>query len=78
VNIDGENSVLIDLVLGTVQVSILGPVLYAIYISPLIDSELLFTFAGDIYIPRFNSSLKSLTEDMKISFESITKWPRDS
>jgi hypothetical protein len=75
---DGENSVLYYLLLGTVQGSILSPVLYAIYISPLFDLEFLLTFADDSYIPRFNSSLELLIEDIKKTLESITKWLRDS
>ena len=78
VSVDGENSILYDLLLGTVQGSILGPVLYAIYISPLFDLEFLLTFADDNYIPRFNISLEPLITDMKKSIESITKWLRDS
>ena len=39
VSIDGKNSTLYDLLLGTVQGSVLGPVLYAIFISPIYDIE---------------------------------------
>jgi hypothetical protein len=37
VSVDGSNSITYDILLGTVQGSILGPVLYAIYVSPLSD-----------------------------------------
>ena len=78
VSLDGENSILYDLLLGTVQGSILGPVLYALYIAPLFDLEFMLTFADDNYIPRFNHSMEALIEDMKKAIESITKWLRDS
>ena len=35
ISIDGENSTLYEVLLGTVQGSVLGPVLYAIFISPI-------------------------------------------
>ena len=35
ISINGENSLLIDLGGGTIQGSILGPILYAIFVSPL-------------------------------------------
>jgi hypothetical protein len=78
VSLDGENSILYDLLLGTVQGSILGPILYALYIAPLFDLEFMLTFADDNYIPRFNHSMEALIEDMKKAIESITKWLRDS
>jgi hypothetical protein len=37
VSIDGYNSILFDLLLGTVQGSILGPVFHAIFVSPIFD-----------------------------------------
>jgi hypothetical protein len=37
VSIDSINSLVIDLGGGTIQGSILGPILYAIYVSPLYD-----------------------------------------
>jgi hypothetical protein len=52
VSVDGKNSVLYKLVLGTGQGSILGPVLYAIFVAPLFDFEMLLAFADDIFIPR--------------------------
>ena len=45
--VNGVNSTLYDLLLGTVQGSVLGPVLYAIFISPLFDLEDLSAFADD-------------------------------
>ena len=78
VSLDGENSILFDLLLGTVQGSILGPILYALYISPLFDLEFMLTFADDNYIARFNYTMEALIKDMKKSIESITKWLRDS
>jgi hypothetical protein len=78
VSVDGSNSITYDSLLGTVQGSILGPVLYAIYVSPLSDIEFLLTFADDDYIPRFDSSIEKLKTDMQVSLLRITKWLRDS
>ena len=44
VSIDGVNSVLFDLLLGTVQGSILGPVLYTIFVSSLFDLKFKLAF----------------------------------
>ena len=78
VNVDGENSFMYDLLLGTVQGSILGPLLYAIFVAPLSDIEPLLTFADDNYIPRFGSSIEIVVSDMEKSLEIITKWLKDS
>ena len=78
VSVEGSNSITYDILLGTVQGSILGPVLYAIYVSPLSDIEFLLTFADDNYIPRFDSSIEKLKTEMQVSLLRITKWLRDS
>jgi hypothetical protein len=74
--VNGEISMLYDLLLSTVQV--LGPVLYAIFISPLSDLAFLLTFSNDNYILRFNICFEALNIEIENSLESITKWLRDS
>ena len=78
VSIDGVNSVFFDLLLGTVQGSILGPVLYAIFVSPMFDIDFFLSFADDTFIPKTNICKKTLIEDMEKSLESLTKWLKKS
>jgi hypothetical protein len=78
VDIDGENSCLFNLLLGTVQGSILGPILYAIYVSPMFDKHFLFAFADDTFIPKFDTSLPNLIKSMEKTIEAITKWLKKS
>jgi hypothetical protein len=78
VRIESINSGLFDLLLGTVQRFILGPILYAIFILPMFDIELLFSFADDTYVPKSNKKVKEAIIDLNKSLESITKWLRQS
>ena len=57
VTIDGKNSTLYDLLLGTVQGSILGPVLYAMFVCPLFDLVKMSGFADDNYVINWNKDL---------------------
>jgi hypothetical protein len=56
VSIYGENSMLYDPLLETVQGSTLGPVLYAIFISHMFDIKEFHAFSDDSFIPRWNNS----------------------
>ena len=76
--IDGKNSMLVELVCGTVQGSILGPILYAIYVSPLFDLHNLTNFADDNFVIRWSKFMPGLIVDMEASLESIAKWLRGS
>jgi retron-type reverse transcriptase len=78
VSFDGSNSILFDLLLGTVQGSILGPILYDIFVSPLFDIKEFDAFADDTYIPRWISYIPMLMDDMKKSLKAITKWLKKS
>jgi hypothetical protein len=78
VSINGDNSCLTKSETGTIQGSILGPILYAIFVAPLFDLEKLSNYADDNYIIRWNSCIESLIIDMKKSLEAITKWLQDS
>jgi hypothetical protein len=56
VSLDSGNSVLHDLLLGTVQGSILGPVLYAMFVSPIFDIVPMLAFADDSYKVEINKT----------------------
>ena len=58
---------------GTVQGSILGPVLCAIFVSPLSDLENLTLFANDNYILAWNKHKHELLNEMKSKLDRITK-----
>ena len=74
VSIKGNNSYVHLSRVGTIQGSILGPILYAIYTSPLFDLQKMTSFADDTYIVRWNKTLTQLIIDMQKSLEMITKW----
>jgi hypothetical protein len=78
VSIDNNNSALFDLLLGTVQGSVLGPILYAIFVSPIFDIAPLLTFADDSYITVTNKNKEDLKKDMEKTLEVITKWLKKS
>jgi hypothetical protein len=59
-SIDGQNSIVFDLLPGTAQGSILGPVLYAIFVSPLFDLNDLTACSDDTFIPICNKNLPVL------------------
>ena len=58
--------------------SVLGPVLYAIYVSPLCDLTQITNFADDNYYLEWNRDLCALVKDLEMKLEMITKWLRDS
>jgi hypothetical protein len=49
VRLDGVSSVMFDLLLGTVKDSVFGPVLYAIFVSPLFDNKTILSFADESF-----------------------------
>ena len=78
VSIDGNNSFVHSSSVGTVQCSILGPILYAIFVSPLFDLSKLTLFADKNYVIRWNRNLSELIVNMQAMIELITKWLRQS
>jgi hypothetical protein len=67
--VGGKNSVLFEL-LGAVQGSILGPVLYAIFVSPLFKITDVELFADDSFITRSSKSLNELIAHIKKALEA--------
>jgi hypothetical protein len=71
VSIYGENSPMFDLLLGTVQGSILGSILYLNFVAPLFDLEYLKGFTDDMFIPRVGSNLNTHIYEMEQSLKTI-------
>ena len=78
VSMDGSNSRIYDLLLGTVQGSILGPVLYAMFIAPVFDIENLYAFADDKFVPTIGDDKAELVRNTETSIENIRKWIKQS
>jgi hypothetical protein len=72
ITIDGRNLNFYDLLLGTVQGSILGQVLYAIFVSLMFKIAALELFANDSFITRSNESIIVLLKDTEKTLEVIT------
>ena len=78
VNIGNDNSYMTSSNAGTVQGSTLGPILYAIYVSPLFDLEKMTNYVNDNYVIRCDKYVVGLINDMEKSLEAITKWLKKS
>ena len=59
---------------GTIQGSILGPILYAIYVSPLFDLTDISNFADDNFALTWSQSKQSAINEMEQKLSLITKW----
>ena len=78
VSVGGSNSYVHCSGVGTVQGSVLGPILYSLFVSPLLDLEKITLFADDNYILVWNKHKHQLIIDMRKKLENITKWLKDS
>jgi hypothetical protein len=78
VSVHGNNSKLYELLLGTVQSTLIEPMLFDIFVAPLFDLEMLLAFADDIFIPRTGKDVVHLIQDLETSMENIAKWIKDS
>jgi hypothetical protein len=63
---------------GTKQGSVLGPVLYANFVSPIFDLAKITNFADDNFVVMWKRVLSKLIVDLEKELEMITKWLKDS
>ena len=78
VEVADHNSNLFEIHTGTIQGSILGPILYAIYVSPLFDLTDLSNFADDNFILSINKTKQLAIFLMESKLHIIIKWLTDS
>ncbi len=65
VEANGHNSIVLNSDIGTVQGSILVPILYALFIRPLYNLEKLTTFADDNYVIGYHKEKIWLWENLE-------------
>ena len=72
--VNGVTSQLTVAWFGIIQGSILGPILYAIFISPLFKVENFTVYADDKYPLAWDRDRSVLALEMKHKLEKIFKW----
>ena len=78
VDVNGKCSVFTDIIAGTLQGSCLGPILFALFISPMFEFYDGFTYADDNYTIECHKSLQTCLGRVKMKAESLMNWLKDS
>ena len=78
VEANGKNSIIFNTNIGTIQGSILGPILYALFIRPIYNFEKITTFADDNYVVERNQNKECALKELGRRLERIVKWLKDS
>ena len=63
---------------GTVQGSILGPVLFSLFLSPLLEKEDLISYADDSYLIRGNKTKEIALQRLQFQLQKVEKWLTNS
>ena len=78
VEINGHKSKLKQNDFGTIQGSVLGPVLYSIFVRPIFDLINLLTFADDNYLIEHDKDLMATIGKVKFKAEFLLNWLTNS
>ena len=63
---------------GTVQGSILGPILFSLFMSPLLEKEDLISYADDSYLIKGNKSKEVALQRLTFQLEKVRSWISNS
>ena len=78
VDVNGKCSAFKDIDEGTLQGSVLGPVLFAMFISPIYETANLTTFADDNYLLEHDKDIGATIGKVKMKAELVIKWLKES
>ena len=70
VECNGKTSNIFELNYGTLQGSVLGPILFALFFRPIFELLDLFTFADDNYVVRDGANIQELKNNLTCDFEN--------
>ena len=76
--IEQETSEFYKISAGTVQGLVMGPLLFALFISPIYNLVDLTTFADDNYLLRGNANLDDLKTEMEQDTQRTFEWLTNS
>ena len=63
---------------GTIQGSVLGPILFSLYMAPLLQMEDLELYADNNYLGEDHETLNELLSKLQEKVNRVTKWLMDS
>ncbi len=78
VDVNGEMTYMEDSGNGTVQGSVLGPILFSIFIRPVYEIKEMTTYADDNYVTRDGMNLKVVLEEERLAVVKVSDWLKKS
>jgi hypothetical protein len=72
--VEVRNSQYFDSDDSTVQGSILGPVLFSLFMSPLLEKEDLISYADDSYLIRGNKNKETALQRLQFQIHKVQNW----
>jgi hypothetical protein len=78
VEVSVDRSMLYDINIGTVQGSILGPVLFSLFVSPVFELQNIVAYADDTYTVTSSRSKGNLVTNIGVALTAISLWFQSS
>jgi len=78
VEVSSGRSMLFDLDIGTVQGSILGPVLFSLFVSPVFEFNNIIAYADDTYIISSARSKDTVVKEVGEALAAVSLWFKNS
>jgi hypothetical protein len=78
VEVSADRSMLYDVNIGTVQGSILGPVLFSLFVSPILGKTNIVAYADDTYTITSSKTKETASEELGMALTMISLWFKSS
>ena len=78
VEVSADRSILYEVNIGTVQGSILGPVLFSLFVSPILEKTNIVAYADDTYTITASKTKENAAAKLGKALTIITQWFKSS